>query len=36
MKLTLSGHKRANEIRKKLGLEPIDLLDKAPAHANWV
>jgi len=36
MKLTLSGHKRANEARKKLGLDPIDLLDGAPAHANWV
>ena len=36
MKLTLSGHKRANEVRKKLGLDPVNLLDKAPAHANWV
>ena len=36
MKLTLSGHERANEVRKKLGLDPINLLDGAPAHANWV
>ncbi len=36
MKLTLSGHERANKVREKLGLEPIDLLDGAPAHASWV
>ena len=36
MRLTLDGHKRANEVRKKLGLDPIDLLDNAPTHANWV
>lgn len=36
MKLTLSGHERANKVRKKIGLEPINLLDGAPAHANWV
>jgi len=36
MKLTLSGHERANEVRKKLGLNPINLLDGAPAHANWL
>ena len=36
MRLTLRGHMRANRVRKKLGLEPIDLLDKAPAHASWV
>jgi hypothetical protein len=36
MKLTLSGHERANEVRKKLGLDPINLLDGAPAHASWV
>ena len=36
MKLTLSGHERANEVRKKLGLDPINLLDGAPAHANWL
>ena len=36
MRLTLAGHKRANEVRKKLGLDPIDLTKGAPAHANWV
>jgi len=36
MRLTSRGHKRANEVRKKLGLEPIDLTDGMPAHANWV
>ena len=36
MKLTLSGHERANEVRKKLGLDPINLLEGAPAHANWI
>ena len=36
MKLTLSGHERANEVREKLGLDPINLLSGAPAHANWV
>jgi len=36
MKLTLRGHRRANEVRKKLGLEPIDLTAGSPAHANWV
>ena len=36
MKLTLSGHERANEVRVKLGLDPINLLDGAPAHANWL
>ena len=36
LRLTLSGHKRANNIRKKLGLDPIDLLRGAQAHANWV
>ena len=35
MKLTLAGHKRANEVRKKLGLDPIDLSDKVSAHANF-
>jgi len=34
--LTSRGHKRANEVRKKLGLEPIDLTAGMPAHANWV
>jgi hypothetical protein len=24
MRLTLSGHKRANKVRKKLGLDPVD------------
>ena len=36
MRLTSQGHKRANEVRKKLGLEPIDLTAGMPAHANWV
>jgi len=36
MRLTSRGYKRANEVRKKLGLEPIDLTDGMPAHANWV
>ena len=36
MRLTSRGHKRANEVRKKLGLEPIDLTVGMPAHANWV
>ena len=36
MRLTSRGHKRANEVRKKLGLEPIDLTAGMPAHANWV
>ncbi len=36
MKLTLSGHRRANKVREKLGLDPINLLDGALAHANWV
>jgi hypothetical protein len=36
MKLTLSGHERANKVRETLGLDPINLLDGAPAHANWV
>ena len=36
MKLTLSGHERANKVREKLGLDPINLLDGAPSHANWV
>ena len=36
MRLTSRGHKRANKVRKKLGLEPIDLTAGMPAHANWV
>ena len=33
MRLTSRGHKRANEVRKKLGLEPIDLLTWVPDRA---
>ncbi len=36
MRLTSQGHERANEVRKKLGLEPINLTAGMPAHANWI
>ena len=36
MRLTLAGHERANKVREKLGLEPVDLTAGMNAHANQV